>query len=159
MQKVWPICVNTVDKLWKIMFHDFVHFPKLFQSVELVNVWNNCVVTVEQKSAKNSFSVPHYGIANSIMWNKYGIAYFTLWNNHLINQPEIPNLGTFNLRGVRCNSILCNKIYVVRSGVCHMQLFSSRHWLPLNYTIYADRKRDLFQLDLILSATGGGGGL
>ena len=56
------------------MFHDFVHFPKLFQSVELVNVWNNCVatvelncgVTVEQKSAKNSFSVPHHGIANSI---------------------------------------------------------------------------------------------
>ena len=51
------------------MFHDFVHFPKLFQSVELVNVWNNCVatvelncgVTVDQKSAKNSFSVPHYG--------------------------------------------------------------------------------------------------
>ena len=29
------------------MFHDFVHFPKFFQSVELLNVWNNCVATVE----------------------------------------------------------------------------------------------------------------
>ena len=43
------------------MFHDFVHFPKFFQSVEFLDVWNNCVatvelncgVTVEQKSAKN----------------------------------------------------------------------------------------------------------
>ena len=116
------------------MFHDFVHFPKLFQSVELVNVWNNCVatvelncvVTVEQKSAKNSFSVPHYGIANSIMWNNYIIAYSTQWNNHLINQPEIPHYGTFDLRGIRCNSILWNKIYVVGSGGRHMQLFSGR---------------------------------
>ena len=36
-----------------------------------------------------------------------------------------------------------------------MQLFSGRHWLPLNQTIYADGKRDLSQLDLndrILSA-------
>ena len=145
------------------MFHDFVHFPKLFQSVELVNVWNNCVatvelncgVTVEQKSAKNSFSFLQYGIANSIMWNDYGIAYSTLWNNHLINQPEISHYGTFDLRGIRCNSILSNKIYVVRSGGCHMQLFSARHWLPLNHTTYADRKRDRSQLDLknrILSA-------
>ena len=34
MLKVWPICVNTVDKLWKIMFHNFVRFTKFFQSVE-----------------------------------------------------------------------------------------------------------------------------
>ena len=61
----------------------------------------NCGETVEQKSAKNSFSVPHYGIANSIMWNNYGIAYSTLWNNRLINQPEIPHYGTFDLRGIR----------------------------------------------------------
>ena len=36
-----------------------------------------------------------------------------------------------------------------------MQLFSSRHWLPLKYTIYADRKLNFSQLDLkdrILSA-------
>ena len=96
------------------MFHDFVHFPKLFQIVELVNMWNNgvatvepnCGVTVEQKSAKNSFSLPHYGIAISIMWNNYGIAFSTLWNNHLIYQPEIPHYGTFNW----FNSIPWNKI-------------------------------------------------
>ena len=107
----------------------------------------NCGVTVEQTSAKNSFSVPHYGIANSIMWNNYGIAYSTLWNNHLINQTEIPHYGTFDLRGIRCNSILWNKIYVVKSRGCRMQLFSGRHWLPLDHTICADRKRDLSQLD------------
>ena len=45
------------------MFHNFVHFPKLFRSVELADVWNslvasvelNCGATVEQKSAKNRF--------------------------------------------------------------------------------------------------------
>ena len=141
----------------------FCPFSKVVPECELVNVWNNCVatvelncgVTVEQKSVKNSFSVPHYGTANSTIWSNYGIAYSTLWNNHLINQPEIPHYGTFDLRGERCNSILWNKIYVVSSGGCHMQLFSDRHWLPLNHTIYADRKRDFSQLDLkdrILSA-------
>ena len=123
--------------------------------ITVATVELNCGVTVEQKSTKNSFSIPHYGIANSIMWNNYAIAYSTLWNNHLINQPEIPHYGTFGLRGIRCNSILWNKIYVVRPRSWHMQLFSDRHWLPLNHTIYADRKRDLSQLDLkdrVLSA-------
>ena len=80
------------------------------------------------------------------MWNNYGIAYSTLWNNHLINQPEIPHYGTFGLEGIRCNSILWNKIYVFRLGGCHMQLFSGR--LPLNHTLYADRRWDFSQLDL-----------
>ena len=110
----------------------FVHFPKLFQCVELVNAWNNCVaavelncgVTVEQNSAKKSFSVSHYGTASSIMWNDYGTAYSTLWNNHLIYQPGIPHHRTFDLRGIIRNSIPSNKIYVVRSGVWQMQLFS-----------------------------------
>ena len=108
----------------------------------------NCGVTVEQKLAKISFSVPHYGIANFIMCNNYGIAYSTLWNNHLIYQPEIPHYGTFDLRGMKPNFILWNEIYVVRSGDWHMQLFSGRHWLPLNHTIYDDRKLDLSQLDM-----------
>ena len=115
----------------------------------------NCGVTVEPKSAQNSFSVPHYEIANSIMCNNYEIAYSTLWNNHLIYQPEIPHYGTFDLRCIRYNSILWNKIYVVGSGGWHMQLSSGSHWLPLNHTKYADRKRNLTQLDLkdrILSA-------
>ena len=68
---------------------------------------------------------------------------------------EIPHYGTFDCRGIRCNSILWNKIYVVRSRDCHMQLFSGRPWLPLDHTTYADRKRNLSQLDFkdrILSA-------
>ena len=81
MLKVWPICVNTVEKLWKIMFHDFVHFPKFFQSVELLNVWNNCVVTVElncgvtveQMSAKNSFF-------SSTLWKSKFHYVEQLWN-------------------------------------------------------------------------------
>ena len=135
--------MDTVEKLWKSMFHNIVLFPQLFQCVEFVNLWNNCVatvelncgVTVEQKSAKNSFSVPHYGTAGSIMWNNYGTAYSTLWNNHLIYQPEIPHYGTFDLRGIRCNSILWNKIYAVRSGGWYMQLFSHSHKPSPNHTI------------------------
>ena len=81
MLKVWPICVNPVEKLWKIMFHDFVHFPKFFQSVELLNVWNNCVttvelncgVTVEQMSAKNSFF-------SSTLWKSKFHYVEQLWN-------------------------------------------------------------------------------
>ena len=81
MLKVWPICVNTVEKLWKIMFHDFVHFPKFFQSVELLSVWNNCVatvelncgVTVEQMSAKNSFF-------SSTLWKSKFHYVEQLWN-------------------------------------------------------------------------------
>ena len=101
------------------MFHDFVHFPKFFQSVEFVNVWNNrvatvelnCGVTVEQKSAKKSFSVPHNGTASSIMWNNCGTAYSTLWNNNLIYQPEIPHYGTFDLSGI-------TQFHTVKQNLC-----------------------------------------
>ena len=63
------------------MFQDFVHFPKSFQSVELLNVWNNCVATVElncgvnveQKSAKTSFF-------SSTLWKSKFHYVEQLWN-------------------------------------------------------------------------------
>ena len=59
----------------------FCPFSKVFQSVVLLNVWNNCVATVElncgatveQKSAKTSFF-------SSTLWNIKFHCVEQLWN-------------------------------------------------------------------------------
>ena len=138
------------------MFHDFVHFPKFFQSVELLNVWNNCVatvelncgVTVEQKSAKNSFF-------SSTLWKSKFHYVEQLWNClfHTVEQSldqSTRNSTLWNFwlerHKVQFHTMEQNLRFQVRG--CHMQLFSGRRWLPRNHNIYADRRWDFSQLDL-----------